>query len=88
MLLDIVVTSASINEIITCGDIYSQLLTAAIQINEYGHAIDAQSETTYVILAVIENGNAQDVYYFTPIFRASGNVWHVSPRANYWRIYE
>lgn len=78
-------------------DVISNLVQVAVQIDEAGNAIDAQFATTYVILAVIENGNAVDVYYVEPIFRASGDVWHVSPRADYqhamtrldyWRVYE
>jgi hypothetical protein len=67
-------------------DLQTVLMTAAVQIDEHGNAIDEQSSTTYVILLVIENGNAVDVYNVKPIFRASDDVWHVSPRLDYLHI--
>ena len=89
--------TVSIVETANAQDVIFNLVQVAVQIDEAGNAIDAQFATTYVILAVIENGNAVDVYYVEPIFRASGDVWHVSPRKDYqhamtrldyWRIYE
>ena len=63
-------------------------MTAAVQIDESGYAIDNTNALTYVIIAVIESTNATDIYYCAPIFRLSGNVWHVSPRLDYWKQIE
>ena len=57
-----------------------------VSMGEVANAQDVQSATNHVILRVIENGNAVDVYNVTPIFRASDNVWHVSPRLDYQHV--
>ena len=76
----------SIAEIANSLDIESVLVSVSKQITEQAQASDLLSEKTYLILTIIENGNAVDVYYCTPIFNSSEKVWHLLPRATNWNL--
>ena len=57
-----------------------------LRLTEQANALDFTNATNYVIVVVVENGDAVDVYYSAPIFNSSEKVWHVSPRQTYWRV--
>ena len=78
------VASVIVSEKANAFDITSEMLTAAVQVNEHGQAIDAQGEYTYVVLVVVETANATEVFYCAPVFNLSEKVWHIGPRPDYW----
>ena len=60
--------------------------TAILSVNELVEAQDITNNTRYVAVALIENGNATDIYYSYPIFNNSDMVWHVLPRNTVWNV--
>jgi len=80
------IAQAHIVEAGLAQDLVNQVLIASANISEAALAQDSTNGTTYVIVAVLEQGNAVDIYVCAPIFQKSDLVWHVSPRPTNWQV--
>ena len=80
------IAQAHIVEAGLAQDLVNQVLVASANISETALAQDSTNGKTYVIVAVLEQGNAVDIYVCAPIFQKSDLVWHVSPRPTNWQV--